>query len=58
MGPSSRPRRVALSLDPLDMSDGGMFLWAGILTALTLVASFFVAAWWQKRRDRERTRGG
>lgn len=56
MGPARRPRRVALSLDPSDMSDGGMFLWAGILTVVTLVTSYVVAVWWQRRRDRDRKR--
>ena len=33
-----------------------MFLWAGILTVVTLVTSYVVAVWWQRRRDRDRKR--
>lgn len=38
-------------MDPDRMTDAGMYVWAGLITLGTLVASFFVAAWWQRRKD-------
>jgi len=42
------------ALDPDRMTDGGMFAWAGIITVVSLVASFFVAIWWQRRKDKRK----
>ena len=39
------------ALDPDGMTDAGMYAWAAIITVLSLVASFLIAAWWQRRRD-------
>lgn len=38
------------SLDLENMDDTGMYLWAGILTAVTLAISYGVAVWWQRWR--------
>lgn len=43
-------------LEPDRMTDTGMWIWAGLLTVGSLVASYFVAIAWQKWRSRE-TRG-
>lgn len=42
------------AMDPDRMTDAGMYAWAGILAVLTLVVSFFVALWWQRRKDAQR----
>jgi hypothetical protein len=44
---------VALSdLAPADMTDYGMWVWAGIFTAIGLVGSYFIAIAWQRWKDR------
>lgn len=42
-------------LEPDRMTDAGMWAWAVIITVLSLVASYFIAVWWQKRTPRERS---
>lgn len=45
-------RVVALEfLSPSDMTDAGMFVWAGVIAALLLGASWWAALWWQRRKD-------
>lgn len=41
---------VLAQMDPLKMTDTGMWIWAGILFAASLVLSYFVAVAWQKWR--------
>lgn len=56
-GAGVRPRRVASlleAMDPARMTDAGMYAWAGLITVGTLVASYFVAVWWQRRKDSRR----
>lgn len=43
------PGAVA-QMDPIKMTDTGMWIWAGIITAVSLVLSYFVAIAWQKWR--------
>ena len=38
--------------DPMDMTDTGMWWYAGGITVVTLVLSFLVAVWWQRRKDK------
>lgn len=45
-----RGSALELKLDGID--DGGMYVWAGILAAFGLGASFLIAIWWQNRRTR------
>lgn len=39
-------------MEPGKMTDTGMYVWAGILTVTVLVASYFVALWWQRRGEK------
>ena len=41
-------------MDPIKMTDPGMWIWAGVLTAISLAASYFVAIAWQRWRDKKR----
>ena len=41
-------------LEPDRMTDTGMWIWAGILTVASLVASYFVAVAWQRWKDKRR----
>ena len=52
-GGPGRPRGVGLAEDlaPAKMTDTGMWIWAGVLTAVGLVASYVVAVWWQRRQQ-------
>lgn len=43
-------RALLLRMSPKDMDDGGMYAWAAIVTVVGLVASYFIAVWWQKRK--------
>lgn len=45
-------------MDPDKMTDTGMWIWAGILAVLGLVASFFVAVAWQRWKDKKREQEG
>ena len=36
------------------MDDAGMWVWAGILTAIGLVASLGIAVWWQRSREKKK----
>lgn len=48
-------RTMALGpMDPLKMTDTGMWLWAGLLTLVGLVASFGIAMGWQKWKEKKR----
>lgn len=38
----------SLEIDKLD--DSGMYIWAGILAVVGLVASFAIAVWWKRRK--------
>lgn len=38
----------------MDMDDTGMWIWAGVLLVISLLASYLVAIGWQRWRDRER----
>ena len=52
------PVFVALEfLDLDDMTDAGMFVWAGIIAVGTLAGSWFVALWWQRRKERQKQEG-
>lgn len=42
-------RALLLQLDISKMDDGGMYVWAGILTVVGLVASYLIALAWQRR---------
>lgn len=42
------------SLEVDHMDDTGMYVWAGILTAVSLALSFVVAVWWQKRKEEQK----
>lgn len=46
--------QLLFSLTPGDMDDAGMYTWAGILTVLGLVASYFVAIGWQRWREKRK----
>ena len=50
-------RALLLNLAPGDMDDGGMYLWAGILTVVGLAASYVIAIAWQKRKARKQRDG-
>lgn len=54
MGPLPGRRSVGLldSLEVDHMDDTGMWLWAAILTVVGLGASWLIAVWWQKRKER------
>lgn len=39
-------------LDPFAMDDTGMWIWAGILLAVSLAASYLIAILWQRWRDK------
>lgn len=41
-------------MDPIKMTDTGMWIWAGILFAVSLVVSYFIAVAWQKWRAQGR----
>jgi hypothetical protein len=43
-------------LEPDRMTDTGMWIWAGILLVVSLVASYFVAVAWQRWRDNKKPR--
>lgn len=49
-------RDAAVELDFDRMDDGGMYAWAAILTVVALAASYGIAVWWQRRRDKEKAR--
>lgn len=42
---------VFAEMSPTGMSDTGMYLWAGLLTVVALVASYFIAGAWQRWRE-------
>lgn len=42
-----------MDLSLRDMDDTGMWVWAGILTAVGLVASLVIAVAWQRWKDRK-----
>lgn len=41
-------------LEPDRMTDTGMWIWAIIISVLSLVASYVVAVGWQKWKERQR----
>ena len=41
-------------LEPDRMTDAGMWIWAVILTILSLVTSYFLAVAWQRWKNRRR----
>ena len=50
-------RALLLQMDVGKMDDGGMYVWAGILTVVGLVASYLIALAWQRRnRGAQKTR--
>lgn len=44
-------------LDAVKMTDAGMWIWAGILTVVGLVASFVIAVAWQRWKDAKKQKG-
>lgn len=46
-----------MDLSLRDMDDPGMWVWAGILTAVGLVASLAIAVLWQRWKDRQKEKG-
>ena len=42
------------SMEVDHMDDTGMWLWAAILTIVGLGASWLLAVWWQKRKERQK----
>lgn len=38
--------------DPKAMTDTGMWVYAGVITVVSLVLSFVIAVWWQRRKDK------
>ncbi|HUR69194.1 MAG TPA: hypothetical protein VM370_08095 [Candidatus Thermoplasmatota archaeon] len=41
-------------MEPDRMNDTGMWIWAALITVATLVASYGVAVWWQRWKDKKR----
>lgn len=37
---------------PTSMTDTGMWVWAGLITVISLGASWAVALWWQRWKER------
>lgn len=55
MGPRRVGAVMALGpLDPTKMTDTGMWIWAGILTAVGLAASYAIAVGWQRWKEKKR----
>lgn len=46
-----------MELDLDHMDDGGMYVWAVILTVVGLAAALGIAIWWQRWRDQKKARG-
>lgn len=42
------------ALEPDRMTDTGMWIWAGILTLASLAVSYFIAAGWQRWREKRK----
>lgn len=42
-------------MEPDRMTDTGMWIWAGLITIGSLIASYFIAVSWQRWRGRERS---
>ena len=40
--------------DPMDMTDTGMWVYAGVFTVVGLIASFFIAVAWQRWKDKRK----
>lgn len=51
-------RALALEMDFDHMDDGGMWVWAGILAAVGLAASYLIALAWQRRKARRQKDAG
>lgn len=51
---SRAPRRGIVDLSLRNMDDEGMWVWAGILTLVGLVASLAIAAAWQRWKDKKK----
>lgn len=45
-----------MDLSAANMDDAGMWIWSGILTLVGLVASYGIAVWWQRWKDKRRDR--
>ena len=43
-------RALLLDMDLDHMDDGGMYVWAGIVTVVGLLASYGIALAWQRRK--------
>ena len=43
-------------LEPDRMTDVGMWIWAGIITVVSLVASYAIAIGWQRWKDKRERR--
>lgn len=41
-------------MEPDRMTDTGMWIWAGLITIGSLIASYFIAVSWQRWKGRER----
>lgn len=41
-------------MEPDRMTDTGMYVWAALITVATLAASFAVAVWWQRWKEKKR----
>lgn len=39
-------------MQPLNMTDSGMWIWAAIILVVSLTASYFVAVAWQRWKDK------
>jgi uncharacterized membrane protein len=44
------------SMEPDRMTDLGMWIWAGLLTALALIAAFVIAVAWQRWKEGRKDR--
>ena len=45
-----------MDLSATSMDDAGMYVWAGVFTVVGLVASFGIAIWWQRWKDKKKER--